>query len=78
MARPKKVVEPVVVGDAAQVVPTVGGLEYVAKMNEYAARVWAGQSVDLTKDERIHRVKEALKNQGYSDKDLQDLRIENA
>lgn len=48
------------------------------QMNEYAARVWAGQSVDLPKSERIHRVKEALKGQGYTDNDLQELRISNA
>ena len=84
MARPKKVVkvETVVVGDTGfhDVPVTKPEHEWVevgreSHMNDYANRVWAGQSVDLPKSERIHRVKEALRGQGYTDIDLQDLKV---
>ena len=79
MARPKKVVEEV----ENEAVPaydemTTTQASPVDAMNEYATRVWDGQSVDLPKSERINRVKEALKGQGYSEENLHELRIGNA
>lgn len=73
MARPKKVVEEI------QEAPTTNQdwHDVIDKMNEYAARVWDGQSVDLPKHERLRRVTEALKGQGYIDVDLQHLKVGN-
>lgn len=81
MARKKKVVEEAAnekVVEPTHDEMTITQASPVDAMNEYANRVWDGQSVDLPKPERIHRVKEALKGQGYSDTDLQYLRIGNA
>lgn len=56
----------------APVSPTVEELAAV-KMNAYAAKVWNGQSPDLPKGERIYRVMNALKDQGFTDTDKLEL-----
>lgn len=78
MARPRKVVEDIQAPEqAVQVVATTNQdwQDVIFKMNEYAERVWSGQSVDLPKHERLRRVTEALKGQGYVDVDLQHIKV---
>lgn len=71
VGRPKKIKPEVSVTVEEFLGPLTGqprtlAADSVAIAQEYANRVWAGQSISESRAWRLQRVKEALEGQGYS------------